>query len=174
MRVLAEILAVADDAQLEGRSAMIDHDSVVQAAGTLRRIANRLTGISMGRILSALPRLDDATEAAREAVLAAIRARLETWLKFIESGPDYSNARLASIFAGHSRNGIIQPLDEFSRRLEEQGFARISTWTLEQRRMILAELNSMRRLQVNMFELDQYLSSVARRPSAPVSTQDSG
>jgi uncharacterized membrane protein YccC len=174
MRVLAEILAVADDAQLEGRSAMIDHDSVVQAAGTLRRIANRLTGISMGRILSALPRLDDATEAAREAVLAAIRARLETWLKFIESGPDFSNARLASIFAGHSRNGIIQPLDEFSRRLEEQGFARISTWTLEQRRMILAELNSMRRLQVNMFELDQYLSSVARRPSAPVSTQDSG
>ncbi len=167
MRVLTEILAVADDAQLEGRSSMIDHDSVVQAAGTLRRIANRLTGISMGRILSALPRLDDATEAAREAVLVAIRARLETWLEFIESGPDFSNARLATVFASHSRNEIIQPLDEFSRRLEAQGFARISTWTLEQRRVILAELNSMRRLQVNMFELDRYLASVARAPSAP-------
>lgn len=162
MRVLAQILAVADDAQLEGRSSLIDHDSVVQAAGTLRRIANRLTGISMGRILAALPRLDDATEAAREAVLAAVRARLETWLEFIESGPDYSNARLATVFASHSRNEIIQPLDEFSLRLEEQGFGRISTWTLEQRRMILAELNSMRRLQVNMFELDRYLSSVVR------------
>jgi hypothetical protein len=162
MRVLAEILAVADDAQLEGRSSLINHDSVVQAAGTLRRIANRFTGISMGRILSALPRLDGATEAAREAVVGAIRARLETWLEFIESGPDYSNARLATVFASHSRNDIIQPLDEFSLRLEEQGFGRISTWTLEQRRVILAELNSMRRLQVNMFELDRYLSSVAR------------
>jgi hypothetical protein len=140
---------------------MITHDSVVQAAGTLRRIANRFTGISMGRILSALPRLDGATEASREAVVAVIRAWLETWLEFIESGPDYSNARLATVFANHSRNEIIQPLDEFSRRLEEQVFARISTWTLEQRRVILAELNSMRRLLVNMFELDRYPSSVA-------------
>jgi hypothetical protein len=162
MRVLTEILAVADDAQLEGRSCMIDHDSVVQAAGTLRRIANRLTGISMGRILAALPRLDGTTEAVREAVLAAIRTRLETWLEFIESGPDFSNARLATVFASHSRNQITQPLDEFSRRLEEQGFVQISNWTLEQRRVILAELNSMRRLEVNMSELDRYLSSVAR------------
>jgi hypothetical protein len=162
MRVLTEVLRVADDAQLEGRSSMIDHDSVVQAAGTLRRIANRLTGISMGRILAALPRLDGTTEAVREAVLAAIRTRLETWLEFIESGPDFSNARLGTVFPSHSRNEITQPLDEFSRRLEEQGFAQISNWTLEQRRVILAELNSMRRLQVNMSELDRYLSSVAR------------
>jgi hypothetical protein len=65
MRVLAEILAVADDAELEGRCSMVDHDSIVQAAGTLRRIANQLTGISMGRIRAALSRLDDATEAVR-------------------------------------------------------------------------------------------------------------
>jgi hypothetical protein len=63
---------------------MVDHDSIVQAAGTLRRIANRLTEISMGRIRAALSRLDDATEAAPVAILAAIRARLETWLEFIE------------------------------------------------------------------------------------------
>ena len=164
MLVLAEILAVADDAQLEGRSSMIDYDAVVQAAGTLRRIASRLAGISMGRILSALPRLDDATEAVREAVLTAIRARLEMWLEFFETGSDYSNARLATVFASHSRDEIIQPLDEFSRRLEEEGFTRISCWTLDQRRVILAELNSMRRLQINASELDRYLSAVARRP----------
>jgi Fusaric acid resistance protein family len=163
MRVLTQILAVADDAQLEGRSSTIDHDSVVQAAGTLRRIANRLTGIAMGSILTTLPRLDDATEAARAAVLAAIRTRLETWLEFSESGPDFNNAGLETVFASHSRNEITQRLDQFSRRLEEQSFAQISPWTLEQRRVILAELNSMRRLQVNISELDGYLSSFARQ-----------
>jgi len=162
MRVLTEILAVADDAQLEGRSCMIDHDSVVQAAGTLRRIANRLAGISMARVLAAPPPLDDGTESAREAVLAAILAGLESWLEFFEGGPDFSNARLANVLARHSHREIMPALEEFSRRLEAQGFARISSWTLEQRRSILAELQSMRRLQFLMFELDRYLSSVAQ------------
>jgi hypothetical protein len=163
MRVLAEILAVADDAQLEGRTSMVDHDSIVQAAGTLRRIANRLAGISMGRILAALPPLDDGAESAREATLAAIRARLEAWLDFFE-GRSGSTGGAGAFTAPprHSRSEIATPLDELSRRLEAQNFARISAWTLEQRRAILAELQSMRRLDVLMFELDRYLSGVAR------------
>ncbi len=161
MRVLAEILAVADDAQLEGRTSMVNHDSIVQAAGTLRRIANRLAGISMGRILAAPPPLDDATESAREAMLAAIRARLEAWLDFFE-GRSPGGAGADTAPPRHSRSDLRAPLDEFSRRIEAQGFARISAWTLEQRRAILAELQSMRRLDVLMFELDRYLSGVAR------------
>jgi uncharacterized membrane protein YccC len=163
MRVLAEILAVADDAQLEGRTSMVDHDSIVQAAGTLRRIANRLAGISMGRILAALPSLDDGTESAREAMLAAIRARLEAWLDFFE-GRSGSTGGAGAVTAPprHSRSEIATPLDEFSHRLEAQNFAQISAWTLEQRRAILAELQSLRRLQVLMSELDRYLSGVAR------------
>jgi len=163
MRVLAEILAVADDAQLEGRTSMVDHDSIVQAAGALRRIANRLAGISTGRIRAAPPPLDDATESAREAMLAAIRARLEAWLDFFEGRSGSIGAADAVAAAPrHSRSEIATPLDEFSRRLEAQGFARISSWTLEQRRAILAELQSMRRLDVLMVELDRYLSGVAR------------
>jgi uncharacterized membrane protein YccC len=49
MRILAEILQVADDAQMEGRTSMVDHRAVVDAAGTLRRIANRLASIATGR-----------------------------------------------------------------------------------------------------------------------------
>ena len=161
MRLLAEILAVADDAQLEGRTSMVNHDSIVQAAGTLRRIANRLAGISMGRILAAPPPLDDATESAREAMLAAISARLEAWLDFFE-GRSPGGAGAVTAPPRQSRSEIATPLDEFSRRLEAQNFARISASTLEQRRAILAELQSMRRLDVLMFELDRYLSSVAR------------
>jgi len=88
MRLLAEMLAVADDAQLEGRTSMVDHGSIVQAAGTLRRIANRLADISMGRVLTASPRLDDGTGSAREAVPAAIRSRLESWLEFFEASTE--------------------------------------------------------------------------------------
>jgi uncharacterized membrane protein YccC len=165
MHALAEILAVADDAQLEGRASTVDHDSVVQAAGTLRRIANRLAGISMRRILSPLPPLDDVTETAREAMLVAIRARLESWLKVFEASSSVSATSAAS--AGDSRGEITPPLDEFSRRLEAQGFAQIATWTLDQRRAILAELQSMRRLQVLMFELDRYFSAVTQPPRPP-------
>jgi hypothetical protein len=162
MRLLAEILAVADDAQLEGRSSMVDHDSIVQAAGTLRRIANRLAGISMGRTIVAPP-LDDGTESAREAVLAAIRARLEAWLDFFEGRSGFiSDAGAVTAPPGHSDSEITAPLDQFSRRLEAQGFAQISAWTLDQRRAILAELQSMRRLRVLMLELDRYLAGVAR------------
>ena len=145
---------------------MVDHDSIVQAAGTLRRIANRLAGISMGRILNAPPPLDDCTEAAREAVMAAVRAGLESWRDFFESSQDFRSTSAVSTFAGSSRSEIV-PLDEFSRRFEAQGFAQISAWTLAQRRAILAELQSMRRLQFLMSELDRYLSSVAQPKLKP-------
>jgi multidrug resistance protein MdtO len=42
MRTLAEILEVSDDAQLEGRTSKVNRNAIVEAAGTLRRIANRL------------------------------------------------------------------------------------------------------------------------------------
>jgi hypothetical protein len=168
MRLLGEILAIADDAQLEGRASMVSHESVVQAAGTLRRITNRLASLSMGRILAAPPPLDGGTESAREAVLVAIRTRLESWLDLFERSASFiSSTGAVTGFAGDSRSEIMPPLAEFGRRLEEQGFARISAWTLEQRRTILAELQSMRRLEVLMFELDRYLSSVAQPPRAP-------
>jgi hypothetical protein len=126
----------------------------------LRRIANRLAGISMGRILAAPPPLDDTGESAREAVLASIRSRLESWLEFFEASPGLSATRAAP--AGDSRTETTRALNEFSGRLEAQDFAPVSAWTLQQRRAILAELQSMRRLHVLMFELDRYLAGVAR------------
>ena len=46
MRSLAEILEVADDAQVEGRTSLVNHNAIVEAASTLRRIANRLASIA--------------------------------------------------------------------------------------------------------------------------------
>ena len=80
MRTLAEILEVADDAQVEGRTSTVNHNAIVEAAGTLRRIANRLASIATGRIVTPVPQLDPVTESAREAVLDAIRRHLQSWL----------------------------------------------------------------------------------------------
>src|SRR5260370_42176907 len=79
-RPLGEILQVADAARMEGRRGLIDHDAVVQSAGTVRRIAHRLAANASRRITDPMPRLDATTRAARDATFAAIRRRLEEWL----------------------------------------------------------------------------------------------
>lgn len=175
-RLLSEILEVADDARLEGRMSLINHDAVVQAAGTLRRIAHRLGGIASARISDPIPRLGEETEALREAVLVAIRARLEAWLTFYESPGSLSSRAALERAAGHSRDEVARPLELFSSRLEAGGFALIGGWTLAQRRRLLAELQSLRRLEFLMGELDRYIARVpgaAPSPATSLSLQTS-
>jgi hypothetical protein len=90
-----------------------------------RQVANRLAGISMGRIGEPLPRLDEETELERDAVVSAIRMRLEWWLARFEARPSF---RIAGAIAvpGNSRREIASPLSKFSSQLEAQGFARIT------------------------------------------------
>src|SRR5271163_957429 len=160
MRALAEILEVADDAQVEGRTSLVNHNAIVEAAGGLRRIANRLASITTGRIVTPLPPLDAATEAAREAVLEGIRRHLQSWLDFF-SGPDSLNAAAAEASAqANSPNDLKTPLEQFSSRLEEQKFARLDSRTVEQRRVILAELHSMRRLEYLITQLNLWLAQI--------------
>jgi hypothetical protein len=160
MRVLSEILEVADDARLEGRSSLINHEFLVQAAGSLRRISNRFAGLDHLRITSRLPPLDDATQAAREATFKAMRTRLESWLAFYESNECLNRRAALAVQAGHTRAEIAGPLEELSERIGANGFAQISPWSLEQRRQILAELGSLRRLEFLMRELDEFLARV--------------
>jgi len=159
-QVLSEILQIADDARLEGRKSLIDHDAVVSSAGTIRRIAHRLAANAVRRITDPRPRLDDATEAARDAMFAAVRRQMEAWLTFYEGSQCLSSAAAQALAAAHSRDEIAHPLQEYSNRLEANGFAMIGAWELEQRRQILAELQSLRRLEFLMFELDMYLALV--------------
>src|SRR5277367_6231220 len=66
MRVLTEFLEIADDARMEGRTCAVYHDGIVEVAGTLRRISNRLSSIAAGRVLTQMPQLDPVAELARE------------------------------------------------------------------------------------------------------------
>jgi hypothetical protein len=165
MRLLAEILEVADDAQVEGRTSAVNHNAILEAAGTLRRIANRLASIATGRIVTPVPQLDPVTESGREAVLDAIRRHLQSWLDFFSSADCLSAPAAQEIVRAHSTEDVELPLEQFSSRLEEREFARIEAWTLEQRRAVLAELHSMRRLEYLISELNRWLAQIPGPPS---------
>ncbi|HEV2170680.1 MAG TPA: hypothetical protein VGR40_07020, partial [Candidatus Binatus sp.] len=167
MRTLAEILEVSGDAQLEGRTSTVNHNAIVEAAGTLRRIANRLASIATQRIATPVPPLDVTTESAREAVISAMRRQLESWLEFFGSPDSLSAPAAKAIAQAQSPNDIGTPLEQFSTRLEERSFARIEAWTLEQRRAVLAELNSMRRLDFLVSQLNRWLPQIPGPASPP-------
>jgi uncharacterized membrane protein YccC len=164
MRVLTEFLEIADDAAMEGRTCAVYHDGIVEAAGTLRRISNRLSSIATARVLTQMPQLDPVAEFARERVFNAIRRQLVSWLDFFRSAESFSASAAQAIAQKHSGDELAEPLHEFSSRLEEAGFARIESWPLEPRRTMLAELQSMRRLESLFSELNRYLADV---PSPP-------
>jgi uncharacterized membrane protein YccC len=167
MRSLAEILEVADDAQMEGRTSTVNNNAIVEAAGTLRRIANRLASIASGRLVTPVRQLDPVTESAREAVLDAIRRHLQSWLDFF-SGADSLNAPAAHAMArAQSIDDLGKPLEQFGSRIEEREFARIESWTIDQRRAILAELQSMRRLAYLLSQLNRWLAQIPGAAPTP-------
>ena len=167
MRTLAEILEVAGDAQVEGRTSLVNHNAMVEASGTLRRIANRLAFIATDRIVTPVPQLDPATESAREAVLDAIRRHLQSWLDFFSGADSLSRPAAQAIARSHSPDDLKIPLEQFGSRLEEREFARIESWTLDQRRAILAELHSMRRLEYLVSQLNRWLPQIPGPASNP-------
>ena len=167
MRTLAEILEVADDAQLEGRTSTVNHNAIVEASGTLRRIANRLASIATDRIVTPVPQLDPVTESAREAVLDAIRRHLQSWLDFFSSADSLSRQAAEAIARTHSPDDLKIPLEQFGLRVEERQFARIESWTVDQRRAVLAELHSMRRLEYLVSQLNRWLPQIPGPASNP-------
>jgi len=164
MRVLTEFLEIADDARMEGRTCGVYHNGIVEAAGTLRRIANRLSSIATARVHSPMPQLDPATEFARERVFDAIRGQLISWLDFFSGAESLSASAARAIAEKHSAGELAEPLNEFSSHLEEGGFARLESWPLEPRRTMIAELQSVRRLEFLFSELNRYLADI---PSSP-------
>jgi Fusaric acid resistance protein family len=165
MRVLEEILGVAEDAQIEGRTSLVDHSAIVEAASYLRRIANRLSYIANGRIIAPSPPLDPTTEKARADAFALVRRQLQSWLDLL-SGPNALSGEAARTIAQmHSADDLAGPVNQFALRLEEDKFSRLQLWTTDRRQTILAELQSMRRLEYLMPELNRWLAQVPGRAS---------
>lgn len=97
--------------------------------------------------------LDPATESAREAVFVAICRQLKSWLGFFSGDESLSATVAQRVALAHSPDELRKPLGEFSSRLEAGEFARIESWSVEQRRAILAELQSMGHLELRVESL---------------------
>jgi uncharacterized membrane protein YccC len=170
MHVLTEILQVADDARLEGRSSAVSPDAIVEAAGTLRRIANRLSSIATGRILTQMPPLDPVTEPARARVFNAACGQLASWLDFFSSAECLGASAAHAMAQKHSAGELAEPVNQFSSHLEEGGFAQLALWPIEPRRTMIAELESMRRLEFLFSELNRSLADIPNpaRQTSPI------
>jgi hypothetical protein len=159
-RVLTEFLEIADDARMEGRTCAVYRDGIVEAAGTLRRISNRMPSIAIARVFTQMPQLDPVADFARERVFNTIRGQLTSWLDFFSGAESLSASATRAIAQKHSADELAQPLNEFSSLLQEGGFARLESWPLEPRRTMIAELQSMRRLEFLFSELNRYLVDI--------------
>ena len=162
MRVLTEFLEIADDARMEERTCAVYHNGIVEAAGTLRRLVNGLSSIATARVLTQMPQLDPVAEYAREQVFDAIGEQLISWLDFFNGAECFSASAARAVAEKHLAGNLAELLNEFSSHLEEGGFAQLASWPLEPRRTMLAELQSMRRLEFLFSELNQYLSDIPR------------
>ena len=160
MQVLAEMLAIADDAQLEGRSGTVDHAAIIEAASNLRRIANRLTAISSSNLATPTPELDPITQAARDAVHREVRRQLEAWLGLFSASAKLNAEAAHALASAQSALRIEQPLEQMESRLEENNFARLSSWTIDQRGAMLAEFHSLHRIAVLLPELNGWLARI--------------
>jgi uncharacterized membrane protein YccC len=160
IRLLTEFLEIADDARMEGRACAVYHDGIVEAAGTLRRIANRLSSIATARALTQMPQLDPVTEFARERVFNTIRGQLTSWLDFFSGAERFGASAAQAIAEKHSADQLAEPLNDYGARLEEGGFARLAAWPFEPRRTMIAELESMRQLKSLFSELNRYLLNI--------------
>ncbi len=157
--LLEQLLAIAEDARMEGRASGLNPDAVINAAGNLRRVAHRFERIALIRMRQPRPQLDRETEALEEAALGGIVKQLEAWHAhfvypdLLEGDPSMPN----------STESITVVLENFSARVEADSFARLANWDTKARRTLLAELQSLRRLDFLMTELNNELSRIVQQ-----------
>jgi uncharacterized membrane protein YccC len=152
--VLEQVLAIADDARLEGHAGSLSADAVVDVAGTLRRMAHRFETIAFQRIEAPRPALDRQSEDAESAALAAVISQLESLRAWLDAPAGLANPPPD---ASLNQGTLSQAVADLNARVEADGFALVRDWPLEQRRTLFIELESMRRLVILMAELEDGL-----------------
>jgi len=158
---LTELLAVADDARLEGAYSGVNADGIVDAAGSLRRIAHRLGSIAAGRAEQRV--LSTATQHARQVFEEGLARRLSAWVEYFEGGRPFDVRRAEAILAAHRGDDLERTLGDFATSVTAAAYAEIGSWPLEARRSLLAEMESYHRVVLLAGELDQQLAAIPAR-----------
>ena len=151
---LTQVLGIAEDARMEGRHSGIVPDSVVEVAGTLRRIVHHLSGIATGRLAMPQTALPAEIQTARAGCDTAVRYHLQSWLEVLEDehGPD--RRRILEVAAHFTPDDLAVPLAELNEYLSGSGLGALASWPAAARSLLLAELESYSRLVVLVTELD--------------------
>jgi uncharacterized membrane protein YccC len=166
-RQLTRLLGIADDARLEGRHSQLRPDRVIDAAGTLRRIMQRLGGMAIGRLAMPQVALPADLDAARAAMDAALCAHLQAWLEAVQRldapGAEQRDDRRRVLLDAAERVRAVDlalPLTELDHRVSRAVLAEPAAWPAEARSLLLAELASYDRLRELMSELDDQLTHI--------------
>ncbi len=161
-KTLGQLLAVADDARMEGGRSGFDPDAMVNAVGTLRRIAHRLGGVAAGRNLHERPTLPPHLQSARDAIDDNLRAHFEACLAYVRGGAAEAGALRA--WDGRAANALLGNLHQ---QVAADNFSAVASWPIPMRRALLAEIEAYRRLTVLGGELADQLARIALpRPAA--------
>ena len=152
---LIQLLGIAEDARLELRHSGIVPDRIVEAAGTLRRIVHRLSGIASGRLAIPQPALSAEIQAARAACETALRYHLQSWLEVLEDAQGPDRRRIVEVAARFTPDDLAVPLAKLEEHLSVFGLGELASWPAAARSALLAEIESYRQLMVLMTELDQ-------------------
>ena len=139
---LSDVLAIADEARVEGRRSGVNPDRVIEAAGTLRRIVGRLSVIAIGRL--SMPQLAVPAEmqTARIALETGLRDHLQSWLGVVEQEPGLDPRRIAEVAERFTPNGLALLLERLDQRLSASA-DELGAWPVEARSILLAEIESL-------------------------------
>ena len=160
---LTQLLGIAEEAQVEGQRSGVNPDRVVEAAGTLRRIVHRLSGIASARLAVSQPPLPAELQAARDALETGLRHHLQSWLDVVEQEPGPDPGRIADVAAHFTPDDLTAPLRELRQHVSDSRSGELASWPIAARSALLAEIESYRRVIVLLTELNQQFAEI---PSA--------
>jgi uncharacterized membrane protein YccC len=152
---LTQLLGIAEEAQVEGQLSGVNPNAVVEAAGTLRRIVHRLSGIASARLAVPQPPLPAELQAARDAGDNTLRHHLQSWLEVVEQEPDPDRRRILEVAARFTPDDLAVPLAKLEEHISVFGLGEFASWPAQARSALLAEIESYRQLVVLMTELNQ-------------------
>jgi uncharacterized membrane protein YccC len=157
---LTQLLGIAEEAQVEGQRSGVNPNAVVEAAGTLRRIVHRLSGIASARLAVSSPPLPAELQAARDALETGLRHHLQSWLDVVEQEPGPDPRRIADIAAHFTPDDLAAPLGELRQHVSDSRSGELASWPAAARSAFLAEIESYRRVIVLLTELNQQFAEI--------------
>ena len=152
---LTELLRIAEEARVEGQRSGVNPDAIVEAAGTLRRIVHRLSGMASARLEAPQLPLPAELQAARDAGDTALRHHLQSWLEVVEQEPAPDRRRIIEVAEHFTPDDLAVPLKRLNEHLSTSGLRELASWPATVRSALLSEIESYRRLVVLMTEFNQ-------------------